>query len=145
MKPEDSFNALINYLIFVFFKRIYDFFLSIKYPDAVSVLQENKTITIDTILIDIRTLLSGISITWLLYLVSVYKYNTNIYLLLFFMFCSNIFFFLIERNLIYIFIDKEKIDSKIIYKLDTIGGMIINIIFLFIYCYLIYKLFNKST
>jgi len=123
MKPEDSFNALINYLIFVFFKRIYDFFLSIKYPDAVSVLQENKTITIDTILIDIRTLLSGISITWLLYLVSVYKYNTNIYLLLFFMFCSNIFFFLIERNLIYIFIDKEKIDSKIIYKIDTIGGI----------------------
>jgi len=145
MKPEDSFNALINYLIFVFFKRIYDFFLSIKYPDAVSVLQENKTITIDTILIDIRTLLSGISITWLLYLVSVYKYNTNIYLLLFFMFCSNIFFFLIERNLIYIFIDKEKIDSKIIYNIDTIGGIIFNIIFLFIYCYLIYKLFNKST
>jgi len=145
MKPEDSFNALINYLIFVFFKRIYDFFLSIKYPDAVSVLQENKTITIDTILIDIRTLLSGISITWLLYLVSVYKYNTNIYLLLFFMFCSNIFFFLIERNLIYIFIDKEKIDSKIIYNIDTIGGIIFNIIFLFIYCYLIYKLFIKST
>lgn len=142
MKQENALPALIYFIVFIFFKRIYDFTISIMYPEQEIYLNKNlNKIEFRKIVIRFRTLFALIALFWLLYLVGVYKYNTTIYLLLFFIFSSNVFYILVEKRIIYLLVDKEKLDEKLISTFDKQGGIVINIIFLAIYSYLMYKLF----
>jgi hypothetical protein len=147
MKEEEkSFNALIIFIVFIFIKKIYDFIISVIYPEQEIYLNKDlDKIQLRKIAIRFRTLFSLISLFWVLYLATFYKYNTTIYLLLFFVFISSIFYLLFEKRVIYYLIDKEKLDSKIIDNLDKEGGIVINIIYLLIFSYIMYKLFARKN
>ena len=146
MKEEKSFTALIYYLVFIFIEKIYDLFISIKYPKQENVLSDHiGDVELRKIIIRFRTLFSLISLFWLFYLVKNYKFNTNIYLLFTFIFSSIVFYLLFEKRVIYFIFDKEKLDSKFIDTLDSKGGVIINTIYFFIYFYLMYKLFARNN
>ena len=80
---------------------------------------------------------------WIIYLVNYYKYNTIIYSILFFIFFSNIYYFLFERKVIYWLFDKEQLDLKLIGTLDKEGGIVINVLYLFVFSYIMYKLFTR--
>jgi len=144
MKEEKAFTALIYYIVFIFFKKIFDLFISITYPDQETILYENNNVEIKKIIIRLRTFFSLLSLFWLIYLVKSYKFNTNIYLILLFIFLSNLFYLLFEKRVIYYIFDKEQIDPTIIETLDLKGGIVINIIYFFIYSYLIYKIFAMN-
>jgi len=137
MKEEKAFFALIYYIIFIFFKRIFDLVVSIKYPEEENVTERGIILT------RIRLLLSCITTVWILYILFAYKYNTRIYLFILLIESSTLFYFLFEKKIIYNFIDKEKIDQNIIKNIDREGGIILNIIFLIIYSFLMVKLFTK--
>jgi len=61
-----------------------------------------------------------------------------------YLFFSNIYYFLFERKVIYWLYNKEQLDSKIINTLDEEGGIVINILYLLVFSYIMYKLFTRT-
>jgi len=144
MKEEIAFTALIYFLVFSFFQKIYDLVISVIYPEQQKYLDTDLyQIELRKFVIRIRSLFGLISLFWIIYLIRNYKYNTIIYSILFFIFFSNIYYFLFERKVIYWLYDKEQLDSAIINTLDKEGGIVINILYLFVFSYIMYKLFTR--
>jgi hypothetical protein len=144
MKEEKAFTALIYFLVFSFFQKIYDFIISVIYPEQQKYLDTDLyKIELRKFVIRMRSLFGVISLLWIIYLLGYYTYNTIIYLILFFIFFSNIYYFLFERKIIYWLYDKEKIDLKMIDMLDKEGGIVINVLYLFVFSYIMCKLFKK--
>ena len=144
MKEEKAFTALIYFLVFSFFQKIYDFIISVIYPEQQKYLDTDLyKIELRKFVIRMRSLFGVISLLWIIYLVNYYKYNTIIYSILFFIFFSNIYYFLFERKVIYWLFDKEQLDLKMIDTLDKEGGIVINVLYLFVFSYIMYKLFTR--
>ena len=144
MKEEKAFTALIYFLVFSFFQKIYDFIISVIYPEQQKYLDTDLyKIELRKFVIRMRSLFGVISLFWIIYLFRYYKYNTIIYVILFFIFFSNIYYFLFERKVIYWLYNKEKLDSKLISTLDEEGGIVINVLYLLVFSYIMYKLFTR--
>jgi hypothetical protein len=139
MKSEDQLLIYVAYLVFIFIKRIYDLFISIKYP------QENIiTSGIGYYLVTFRTILAYISITWLLSMLIFFKLNTYMSLFLYFILFSILFYLLIEKNYIKYIIGQHKSSEETLNhlkNLDTNGAIVINIVWFTMYIYVVYKIF----
>ena len=135
MNSESEIFIYITYIIFVFFKRMFDLYISIKYPTEINV---QSGFGFD--LIEFRKVLAYFSLSWLLYMLFFFKLNHNMIILLYVILASILYYLLFEEDFIYYFIDKSKTNQKIMRYLDKQGAIIINSIFLILYFYLVYTL-----
>ena len=136
MSSEKELLIYIYYMLYVFFKRIYDLFISIKYPTETSV---HSGYGFD--LIEFRKILGTISIFWCSYMIVFFKLNTLMKGFLYIILASILYYFLFEVDYIYYFIDKSKTNPKLMRYLDQQGAIIVNIIFFVTYLYVIYRIF----
>jgi hypothetical protein len=135
MKYESEIFIYITYIIFVFLKRIYDLYISLKYPTEINV---KSGFGFD--LIKFRKILAYFSLSWLLYMLFFFQLNRNMILLLYIILASILYYLLFEEDFIYYFIDKSKTNKKLMRYLDQQGAIIVNIVFFILYFYLVYKL-----
>ena len=135
MNSEYEIFIFITYIIFVFFKRMFDLYISIKYPDEIEVQSG-----LGFYLIEFKRGLTYFTLSWLLYMLFFFKLNHNMILLLYVILAGRIYYLLFEEDFIYYFIDKRKTNQKLMRYLDEEGGIINNIIFFVLYLYLITKL-----
>jgi hypothetical protein len=142
MKENTELLIYVEYMVYIFFKRIYDLYISVKYP------QETNTDTkFAYFLIKLRVLLAYISITWLLLMLIFFRLNTTMRLFLYVILSSILFYLLIEQQYIYFFIDKTDASEhtkEIILDLETHGAIIVNIIWFSMYFYVMYKIFPMA-
>jgi len=136
MSSEKELLIYIYYMVYIFFKRGYDLFISIKYPTESSV---HSGYSFN--LIEFRKLLNTISIFWVFYMILFFKLNTFMKGFLYLILANILYYFLFEEDYIYYFINKSKTNPKIMRYLDQQGAIIINSIFLIIYLYVIYRIF----
>jgi hypothetical protein len=135
MQSENEIVIYVSYIIFVFFKRIYDLYISFKYPTEINI---KSGFEFD--LIEFRKILAYFSLSWLLYMLLFFKLNHNMITLLYVILASILYYLLFEEDFIYYFIDKSKTNQKLMRYLDQQGAIIVNTIFLILYFYLVYKL-----
>ena len=135
MQSEYEIFIFITYIIFVFFKRMLDLYISIKYPSETEV---QSGFGFD--LIEFKKGLIYFSLVWLLYMLLFFKLNHNMVLLLYLILASILYYLLFEDDFIYYFIDKSKTNQKLMRYLDEQGAIIFNSIFFIIYFYLVNKL-----
>ena len=135
MNSESEIFIYITYIIFAFFKKMFDLYISIKYPSTIDI---KSGFAYD--LLQFREGLYYISVSWLLYMLLFFKLNHNMVLLLYVILASGLYHNLFEKNFIYYFIDKSKTNQKLMRYLDEQGAIIFNIIFFIIYFYLVNKL-----
>ena len=71
MKEEKAFTALIYFLVFSFFQKIYDFIISVIYPEQQKYLDTDLyKIELRKFVIRMRSLFGVISLLWIIYLVN---------------------------------------------------------------------------
>ena len=73
-----------------------------------------------------------------------FKLNTLMKGFLYIILASILYYFLFEEDYIYYLIDKDKTNKKLMRYLDEQGGVIVNIVFLILYFYLVYKIIPSS-
>lgn len=139
MRENTELLIYVEYMVYIFFKRMYDTYISIKYPEETKINSE-----LAYFLIKFRLVLAYISITWLLLMLIFFKLNTTMRVFLYVILASILFYLLIEQQYIYFFIDKSKTSEyskKVMLELETNGAIIINIIWFSMYFYVVYKIF----
>jgi len=139
MRENTELLIYVEYMVYIFFKRMYDTYISIKYPEETKINSE-----LAYFLIKFRLVLAYISITWLLLMLIFFKLNTTMRVFLYVILASILFYLLIEQQYIYFFIDKSKTSEyskKVMLELETNGAIIVNIIWFSMYFYVVYKIF----
>ena len=139
MNENTELLIYVQYMVYIFFKRMYDLYISIKYPEETNINSEPAYF-----LIKLRLVLAYISITWLLLMLIFFKLNTTMTLFLYVILASILFYLLIEQKYLYFIIDEKttsEYTKKILKELQTNGAIIVNIIWFSMYFYVVYKIF----
>lgn len=136
MTPHKELEIFISYMVYIFLKRIYDLYISVKYPN-----EEIVTNASDKTMIYLRELFNVISIIWISYMIICFKLNPLMKGFLYIIWLNVIYYFLFEREFVYLFINKEKTNNNVMDFLKEKGSVAVNTLFLITYLYVIYKLF----
>ena len=136
MNSEKELLIFIYYMVYIFFKRMYDLYISFAYP-----IERNIQYTRGFEQIEFRKIFNTISIFWVSYMILFFKLNAFMKGFLYLILANIIYYFLFEEDYIYYFIDKRKTDPTVMQYLDNQGAKIINVLFLVIYFYVIYRIF----
>lgn len=136
MNSEKELLIFIYYMVYIFFKRMYDLYISFAYS-----IERNIQSTRGFEQIEFRKIFNTISIFWASYMILFLKLNAFMKGFLYLILANIIYYFLFEEDYIYYFIDKRKTDPTVMQYLDNQGAKIINVLFLVIYFYVIYRIF----
>ena len=136
MSSEKELLIYIYYMVYVFFKRGYDLYISVMYPTETNV---QSGFGFD--LIEFRKILNTISIIWISYMILFFKLNRLMKGFLYLILANILYYFLFEEDYIYYLIDKNNTNPKVMQYLDQQGAIIVNTVFLVIYFYVIYRIF----
>ena len=127
MKFDFKYSILILFVIFIFIKKIISIAVETKLPTYKDF---NDASDFTKILVKLRFVFSIISFIFTFYLLYSFKFSYPILLILIIILLNSIFYFLVDEQLIYLFVKRTKNIEKKIYFLNTYGDNIENILIL---------------
>jgi len=140
-KTDLFYTILIYYFCVILVTKVISFIINIKFPIYSEVVFSEQSIFWQT-LVKIRYIYTLLLLLFKIFLLSYFKANTYITVILSLLIIQNMLYFLIDERYIYYIIPKKDIDLKVLNFIDKYGDVTIYLITFLYAFYVIIKIYS---
>ena len=141
MKNENVYNLLIIFVIFLFLKKSISIVIEAKFPTYNDL---DKASDFWKKLVKVRSFTEIVSIIATGYFLFNYTFNFFIRTIFLIILFNSVLYFLIDRRLIYLFVNNSEKTDQYVYFLDTYGDNVENMTIAIFSIYSLITIFNFS-
>ena len=141
MKHENVYKLLILFVIFLFFKKVISIVIEAKFPTYNDL---DKASDSWKKLVKVRSFTEIVSIIATCYFLFNYTFNFFIRTIFLIILFNSVLYFLIDRRLIYLFVNNSEKTDQYVYFLDTYGDNVENMTIAIFSIYSLITIFNFS-
>jgi hypothetical protein len=138
MKGDTEYKYLIVFVIFLAIKKMVAFTVEAKFPTYQDL---DKASTSWKVLIKIRNALNLLSLLFASYFLYNYKFTFSVMLIFWIVWIRAIFYFLIDDQLVWLFINKTHKTRTIVHDLNTYGDSVSDFLIALVAVYALAKIF----
>jgi hypothetical protein len=135
---KQIYSFLIIFFVFLFIKKLIDFTVEVKLPTYNNL---SNVSYFWKLLVGIRDINSFIVLVVITYMLSKFKFNFFMYVVLSLLLLNNIIYFLIDRRLIYKIVNKSELDNNYVNLIDIYADKFDNLLIALFSIYVMIKLF----
>ena len=138
MKGDTEYKYLIVFVIFLAIKKMVAFTVEAKFPTYQDL---DKASTSWKVLVKIRNALNLLSLLFASYFLYNYKFTFSVMLIFWIVWLRAIFYFLIDDQLVWLFINKTHKTRTIVHDLNTYGDSVSYFLIALVAVYALAKIF----
>jgi hypothetical protein len=138
MKGDTEYKYLIVFVIFLAIKKMVAFTVEAKFPTYQDL---DKASTSWKVLVKIRNALNLLSLLFASYFLYNYKFTSSVTLIFWIVWLRAIFYFLIDDQLVWLFINKTHKTRTIVHDLNTYGDSVSDFLIALVAVYALAKIF----
>ena len=138
MKGDTEYKYLIAFVVFLAIKKMVAFTVEAKFPTYQDL---DKASTSWKVLVKIRNALNLLSLLFASYFLYNYRFTPAIMLIFWIVWLRAIFYFLIDDQLVWLFINKTHKTRTIVHDLNTYGDSISDFLIALVAVYALAKIF----
>ena len=138
MKGDTEYKYLIVFVIFLAIKKMVAFTVEAKFPTYQDL---DKASTSWKVLVKIRNALNLLSLLFASYFLYNYKFTFSVMLIFWIVWIRAIFYFLIDDQLVWLFINKTHKTRTIVHDLNTYGDSVSDFLIALVAVYALAKIF----
>ena len=138
MKGDTEYKYLIVFVIFLAIKKMVAFTVEAKFPTYQDL---DKASTSWKVLVKIRNALNLLSLLFASYFLYNYKFTFSVMLIFWIVWLRAIFYFLIDDQLVWLFINKTHKTRTIVHDLNTYGDSVSDFLIALVAVYALAKIF----
>ena len=138
MKGDTEYKYLIVFVIFLAIKKMVAFTVEAKFPTYQDL---DKASTSWKVLVKIRNALNLLSLLFASYFLYNYKFTFSVMLIFWIVWLRAIFYFLIDDQLVWLFINKTHKTRTIVHDLNTYGDSVSDFLITLLAVYALAKIF----
>ena len=138
MKGDTEYKYLIVFVIFLAIKKMVAFTVEAKFPTYQDL---DKASTSWKVLVKIRNALNLLSLLFASYFLYNYRFTSSVMLIFWIVWLRAIFYFLIDDQLVWLFINKTHKTRTIVHDLNTYGDSVSDFLIALVAVYALAKIF----